>query len=326
MQGTPPSATRRSFLKTTGVLGAVGMYGQQASGATGSSSASLATTTATSEEPHARACVLGSDRAILGGDMIVGRDGYDTIQSAWNDAHDGDTVYVHSSYAAEASGEAFPIVLDYSEKEVMVSGGHPSGSVVDARHASEDVSAVLGGCSFVADQAVPLDRESVDAEDGQFSNRMGQPGGTSPAPTETATGTTSPSPTSTASPTRTASPERTDTQVSPDGWGDHATPEPTGESRTPTETARPAPETDATYGGAGVGAVAGAVAGTVAGVPVEATAGAQLLVAAAVAPVAGARPSPPRRPRPDRRRPRQRPRRRHRKARRHRRPGLRSRR
>ncbi|WP_254822720.1 right-handed parallel beta-helix repeat-containing protein [Haloglomus halophilum] len=148
MQGTPSSATRRSFLKTTGVLGAVGMYGQQASGAAGSSSASLATTSATSEDTLSRACVLGPDQTILGGDMIVGRDGYDTIQGAWDDAHDGDTVHVHSSYDAEAAGEQFPIVLDYSEKEVMVSGGHPSGSVVDASHASEDIFHVEGVAQY----------------------------------------------------------------------------------------------------------------------------------------------------------------------------------
>jgi hypothetical protein len=134
-----------------------------------------------------------------------------------------------------------------------------------ARYAGVVATAVLGGCSFVADQAAPLDRESVDAGDGQFSNRMGQPGGASPTPSGTATETTSPSPTSTASPTRTVSPEPTDTQVSPDGWDDHTTPEPTDESPTPTETARPAPKTDTTYGGAGGGSSNGGSGGDTAG-------------------------------------------------------------
>ncbi|WP_254822721.1 hypothetical protein [Haloglomus halophilum] len=131
-----------------------------------------------------------------------------------------------------------------------------------ARYAGVVATAVLGGCSFVADRAAPLDRESVDAEDGQLSNRMGRPGGASPTPSETATETTSPTPTSTASPTRTASPEPTDTQVSPDGWDDHTTPEPADESPTPTETARPAPKTDATYGGAGGGSGGGSTGGS----------------------------------------------------------------
>lgn len=70
----------------------------------------------------------------IAGRLIVGEIGYDTIQEAWDDAVDGDTVYVHSSYDAEAAGEKFPIVIDQREKEVGLEGGHPSGSEINAEH------------------------------------------------------------------------------------------------------------------------------------------------------------------------------------------------
>jgi hypothetical protein len=73
----------------------------------------------------------------LGGRRIVSQPdavGYDTIKGAWEAASDGDIVFVHSSYDAEVAGEPFPVVFDYREKEVMLTGGHPSGSVIDARH------------------------------------------------------------------------------------------------------------------------------------------------------------------------------------------------
>lgn len=143
MQQAGPSTSRRSFLKATGALGTIGMYGAAGTDLSGAAP-SLSSTTATSEDTVARACVLGPDQTILGGDLLVGRDGYSTIQAAWNDARDGDTVFVHSSYDAERAGEQFPIVLDYSEKEVMVSGGHPSGSVVDASHSGNDIFHVEG--------------------------------------------------------------------------------------------------------------------------------------------------------------------------------------
>lgn len=80
----------------------------------------------------------------LGGRRIVGEDGYETIAAAWSAAADGDSIYVHSSYDAQTAGETFPIVLDYSEKEVMLTGGHPSGSVIDAGDADANVIEVIG--------------------------------------------------------------------------------------------------------------------------------------------------------------------------------------
>lgn len=82
--------------------------------------------------------------ANFGGKLVVGRGGYRTIQAAWNDAESGDVVYVHSSYDAQEAGEQFPIVLDYNEKEVMLTGGHPSGSVIDAGNTTANVIEVLG--------------------------------------------------------------------------------------------------------------------------------------------------------------------------------------
>ncbi len=79
-----------------------------------------------------------------GGRRIVGDQGYTTIAEAWDDAESGDIVYIHSSYDAKEADEAFPIVLDYEEKEVMLSGGHPSGSVIDASHCENNVIEVLG--------------------------------------------------------------------------------------------------------------------------------------------------------------------------------------
>ena len=78
----------------------------------------------------------GGGSTELGGRHVVGDDGYDTIAAAWDAASDGDTVYVHSSYDAESAGESFPVVLDYRDKEVLLTGGHPSGSVIDASHVS----------------------------------------------------------------------------------------------------------------------------------------------------------------------------------------------
>lgn len=83
----------------------------------------------------------------LGGRLIVAAPdeiGYDTVAAAYEAAADGDVVYVHGSYDAQAAGEPFPIVLDYTEKEVVLAGGHPSGSVVDASHTSENAVEVLG--------------------------------------------------------------------------------------------------------------------------------------------------------------------------------------
>ncbi|WP_101298241.1 right-handed parallel beta-helix repeat-containing protein, partial [Halegenticoccus soli] len=66
------------------------------------------------------------------------------IEAAWNDAQDGDKVYVHSSYDAQEAGEQFPIVLDNRVKEVTLTGGHPSGTVIDADDADANVIEVIG--------------------------------------------------------------------------------------------------------------------------------------------------------------------------------------
>ena len=144
MQHSTPETSRRSFLKATGALGAVGMYGGAATRGAEGAVPSLSSATATTTDTVARSCVLGPDQTILGGDLLVGRDGYETIQAAWDDARNGDTVFVHHSYDAESAGEQFPIVLDYREKEVAVAGGHPSGSVVDASHSDRDIFHVKG--------------------------------------------------------------------------------------------------------------------------------------------------------------------------------------
>ncbi len=80
----------------------------------------------------------------IGGRRIVGEDGYATIETAWEAAEDGDTVYVHSSYDAQTAGEEFPIVLDYGTKQVTLTGGHPSGSIIDAGDVDENVIEVIG--------------------------------------------------------------------------------------------------------------------------------------------------------------------------------------
>lgn len=73
----------------------------------------------------------------MSGRLVVGESGYDTVQAAWNDAVDGDVVYVHSSYDAKTAGEDFPIVIDQRQKEVALMGGHPSGSEINASHAPD---------------------------------------------------------------------------------------------------------------------------------------------------------------------------------------------
>lgn len=83
----------------------------------------------------------------LGGRQVVAAPdavGYDTIQGAWDDAESGDIIFVHSSYDAQEAGETFPIVLNYEQKEVTLTGGHPSGSVIDASHTDNNVIEVLG--------------------------------------------------------------------------------------------------------------------------------------------------------------------------------------
>lgn len=88
--------------------------------------------------------VMEPNRLVLGGRRVVGEAGYNTIQKAWDEADDGDVIYVHSTYDAQRAGEQFPIVLDYEQKEVLLTGGHPSGSVIDAGDVNENVIEVLG--------------------------------------------------------------------------------------------------------------------------------------------------------------------------------------
>lgn len=76
--------------------------------------------------------------------LQVGRFGYSTIAEAWEAASTGDTIMVTGSYDAQEAGEEFPIVLDYREKEVTLTGNHPSGSVIDAGGSDANVIEVIG--------------------------------------------------------------------------------------------------------------------------------------------------------------------------------------
>lgn len=122
---------RRSFLKATGGVAGMSVFSGDSGG---EPRADLGPTESEFE----------TDRLVLGGTHVVGTTGYPRIQDAWDAAGSGDEVYVHSSYDAKSVGEEFPIVLDYEEKEVMLTGGHPSGSVIDARHSNENAVEVLG--------------------------------------------------------------------------------------------------------------------------------------------------------------------------------------
>lgn len=122
---------RRTFMKASGGLAGLSLFGR-------SENRNLQQSLSDSTFE------FGGDSLVLGGTHVVGNDGYDTIAAAWDAAESGDVVYVHSSYDAQAAGEKFPIVLDYEQKQVMLTGGHPSGSVIDARHADENVVEVLG--------------------------------------------------------------------------------------------------------------------------------------------------------------------------------------
>ncbi|MBX0295763.1 right-handed parallel beta-helix repeat-containing protein [Haloarcula nitratireducens] len=113
-------------------------------GAAGLGVAAMSGNAAAAEEETSEPFEVGGDALNLGGTLVVGDGGYDTITQAWDAASSGDTIYVHCSYDAKEAGEPFPVVLDYEEKEVMLTGGHPSGSVIDASHSSENVIEVLG--------------------------------------------------------------------------------------------------------------------------------------------------------------------------------------
>lgn len=128
---------RRTFLAAAGTAAAASML-------TGTMSTDATQRTTTQKDGSYESFEIGKDRLVLGGQRIVGADGYPTIQAAWNDAVSGDVIFVHSSYDAQAAGENFPIRLDYEEKEVGLTGGHASGSVIDASHTSSDVIEVVG--------------------------------------------------------------------------------------------------------------------------------------------------------------------------------------
>lgn len=147
---TDPTATndvgRRSFLKTAGAAAAMAAVGAGDASAVKSRETD---STATMTEPGTTDSSYGSfevgpKRLDIGGRLVVGTDGYDTIEDAWKKADSGDTVYVHSSYDAKSAGEEFPIRLDCRDKEVMLTGGHPSGSVIDASHTDQNVIELIG--------------------------------------------------------------------------------------------------------------------------------------------------------------------------------------
>ncbi|WP_209309468.1 right-handed parallel beta-helix repeat-containing protein [Haloarcula amylovorans] len=127
-------SNRRTFMQALTVgaagLGVAAMSGNAAA--------------AEDDEELSEAFEIGGEALNLGGTLVVGDGGYDTITQAWDAASAGDTISVHCSYDAEEAGEPFPVVLDYEEKEVMLTGGHPSGSVIDASHSNQNVIEVLG--------------------------------------------------------------------------------------------------------------------------------------------------------------------------------------
>jgi hypothetical protein len=140
---TDHPVARRSFLKAAGaatVLPAVGSERMASGAGPGGQMASKGGKTNTTTSLYEST----PGKFSVGGQHVVGVGGYPTIQAAWDDAADGDTVYVHSSYDAQAAGEEFPITLDFRQKEVLLMGGHPSGSVIDASHTTENVIEVIG--------------------------------------------------------------------------------------------------------------------------------------------------------------------------------------
>ncbi|SEP30349.1 Right handed beta helix region [Halogranum amylolyticum] len=130
---------RRSVLQALGAGSlALGSSATQVSGAAGN------TATAADVDVQDTSIQIGPNLD-LGGRLIVGKGlAYQTIEAAWEDAHHGDKIYVHSSYDAQEAGEQFPIVLDNREKEVMLTGGHPSGTVIDAGDTDANVIEVIG--------------------------------------------------------------------------------------------------------------------------------------------------------------------------------------
>lgn len=138
---------RRTFLQSAGAAAALAAVGgAEASSTTSETTDSTATMTEStgSGDSSYGSLKVGKKELSIGGRLIVGKDGYDTIDAAWKKADSGDTVYVHSTYDAKSAGEEFPIRLDFRDKEVMLTGGHPSGSVIDASHTDRNVIEVVG--------------------------------------------------------------------------------------------------------------------------------------------------------------------------------------
>jgi hypothetical protein len=141
---------RRNFLQAIGALSApsfAGCVGDNGDLDGGSTSRANAIDAENAQISRSDAFAIDPDEMNLGGRRIVtGPDnfGYDTISEAWEAAVAGDIIYVHGSYDAQAAGEPFPIQLNNEVKEVSLVGGHPSGSVIDARHTDENVIEVLG--------------------------------------------------------------------------------------------------------------------------------------------------------------------------------------
>jgi hypothetical protein len=150
MAGKPPrkdstdtsGLSRRQFVEATGAATVVGSTGGVA--ATTRESAAVEDDAVEAVDAGDATQTVDPSLSSLGGRLIVGDGGYGTIADAWAAADDGDVVFVHSSYDAQAAGEEFPIVLDYEEKEVTLTGGHPSGSVIDAGDVDANVVEVLG--------------------------------------------------------------------------------------------------------------------------------------------------------------------------------------
>lgn len=132
--------SRRQFVAATGAATVVGSTG----GVAAAESAQMGSDAVETVETDATVQNVEPSVSSLGGRLIVGEGGYGTIGDAWAAAEDGDVVFVHSSYDAQEAGEEFPIVLDYEEKEVTLTGGHPSGSVIDAGDTDANVIEVLG--------------------------------------------------------------------------------------------------------------------------------------------------------------------------------------
>lgn len=143
---TDSNVGRRSFLQTAGAAAALAAMGtaEASTQSPATDPTAMMTEGSSGNETSYGSFKVGPKKLVIGGRLIVGTDGFDTIEEAWKKADSGDTVYVHSSYDAKSAGEEFPIRLDCRDKEVMLTGGHPSGSVIDASHTDQNVIELVG--------------------------------------------------------------------------------------------------------------------------------------------------------------------------------------